>query len=200
MFASGFDQVTEIVCSDFLEENRKYIIRIIEVPNSCDLSEAFTWTKFTKWAYGNADLVNLFRKKCREIKFVDMSKASATGMSEIESSAPYDLINSEWAFCEGSRDLENYKVLIQKCNKMLQKGGSLVLLDLLEQTFWVPDASRLDNRMPTVCVSQDWLKKTLIQNGFAVEHIILHFYEQKHSPMFNAKGNILVWASKTHEV
>jgi len=196
MFASGFDQVSEVVCSDFLEANRDYINRVVSDSTSCN----FNWSGFCKWAYGNEQLVQSFQRKCRNMAFVDMS-SEQDGFEQIEQLSPpsgalFDVITSEWAFCEGARDLDNYEAVIARCHKLLNKGGSLILLDLLEQTFWVPDGTKPDRRVPTVKVSQGWLCDCLKRNGFAIEQLMLQFYENTDCPYFDAKGNVLVWATK----
>ena len=83
-----------------------------------------------------------------------------------------------------------------RSNQLLRKGGSLILLDLLEQTFWVPDGTKPEKRFPTVPVSQQWLTDCLKRSGFAVNLLQLQYYDYNDSPYFDAKGNILVWATK----
>ena len=114
MFASGFDNVSEIVCSDFLEANRTYVKGLISGEARSKYS-GFDWEKLTEWAYGNSSLVESFRKKCKKVAFVDMSDESGKGYEEIEESGTeFDLITSEWAFGEGTRDLANYEEVIKK--------------------------------------------------------------------------------------
>ena len=114
MFASGFDNVSEIVCSDFLETNRTYVKGLIS-GEARSKYIGFDWEKLTEWAYGNSSLVESFRKKCKKVAFVDMSEESGKGYEEIEESGTeFDLITSEWAFCEGTRDLVNYEEVIKK--------------------------------------------------------------------------------------
>ena len=87
-----------------------------------------------------------------------------------------------------------------RCNSLLRKGGSLILLDLLEQTFWIPDVTKPDARVPIVSVSQEWLVDSLKRNGFAIDMVLLHLNDSinHHSPpYYDPKGSILVWATKT---
>ena len=83
-----------------------------------------------------------------------------------------------------------------RCNSLLRKGGAFILLEVLEETFWVPDGSKPDVRYPRVKVSQEWLLDCLKRNGFAIDVLLLHYYDSNNSPYFDAKGNILVWATK----
>ena len=113
MYTSGFDKVSEIVCSDFLEANRNYIKRIIS--GTHNKTTGLNWERFTEQAYGKSNFVQSFRTKCQQVAFVDMSDESGKGFAEIEESGQkFDLITSEFAFCEGTRDLTNYEDVIAK--------------------------------------------------------------------------------------
>ncbi|XP_075248313.1 phenylethanolamine N-methyltransferase-like [Convolutriloba macropyga] len=196
MYTSGFDNVSEIVCCDFLETNRRYVEKIISQGTQAT-DEVFDWKKWTQWAYGNPDLVESFRRKCKQVSFVDMCDKNGKGFEQLETSGKlFDLITSEWAICEGTCDLASYEKVIRKCNSLLRKGGAFILLEVLEESFWVPDGSKPDVRYPRVKVSQEWLLDCLKRNGFAVNTILLHYYDSNNLPYFDAKGNILVWATK----
>ena len=114
MYTSGFDNVSEIVCCDFLETNRRYVEKIISQGTQAT-DEVFDWKKWTQWAYGNPDLVESFRRKCKQVSFVDMCDKNGKGFEQLETSGKlFDLITSEWAICEGTCDLASYEKVIRK--------------------------------------------------------------------------------------
>ena len=200
MYLSGFDKVSNIVCSDYVERNRQYISDVISGKVS-STNGKFHWNEFTKQIYGDKDSImfDSFRQKCRHIEHVDLSILDE-GLKAVEAHGPYQLITSEWTFSEGTRDLTEYEELLARCNRMLTIGGALLVEDVLEETFAVPDFGQTDKKLTSVWVSEPWLRDALARQGFLVEQISLFYNKTRDSPYFDGLGEIFAWAVKVRDV
>ena len=197
MYMSSFDNVTSIVCSDFLESCRNYIHKILSSKPSDKTNGQFDWSKFNERFYGDANstLIDSFRNKCKAVKHVDISNLES-GLKEVSDLGPYDVITSEWTFSDGTRDRVEYEALLGKCNTMLNIGGSLILSDVLEENFAVTSFEEDGKRMRCVNVSEEWIRGAIERQGFAIEQTILFFNREQDSGYFDGLGELIVWATK----
>ena len=200
MYISAFEKVESIICSDYVESNQNYIKDIIFAPTS-EQNGRFNWSQFMSIVYGdkNTKFVETFREKCRKVSHVDLSCLSE-GLSDVESSGPYNIITSEWTFSEGTKDLTEYEELLKRCNNMLTVGGALLVEDVLEETFSTPEFGEIDIKYPSVWISEPWIRDAMVRQGFVVEQINLFYNNERNSPHFDGLGEIFVWATKIKNV
>ena len=197
---AGQEKVTSITCSDFLQSNRDYIKRFLTCE---DTSQGFglDWEKFSAWAFeqDGAQLVQNFKKKCEAVEMIDMSDLS-TFVPLRNKGVVYQMVTSECAFCEGAKDLSGYEAVIREVNKLLEIGGTFLLVDLLKETYWAPDPNNPRERCPTVFVDLDWVRKALINQGFRIEQFSVRYCGRIPVEIFDAEGFFCLWATKLVDV
>ena len=200
LYLSSHKKVTSMTFSDYLDQNIQYLNKFLTSEGHSEEDFGVDWVKFANWAF-NEDgkkLVTSLRQKVEKVVKYDL--ADSATFETFHKDGPFQIVTSEYALSEGVPDLEGYEGLLGKANKLLDIGGSLIFIDVLRETYWIPNPAKPEEVFPSVPVEPDWLKGALVRQGFRVEQIALNYCSEIPYDIFDAEGFFAVWATKVKQV
>ena len=170
---SASPHVSEIVFSDYVEENRQ------EVKNWKDGSpQAFDWAPFFKYVVqkleGDATPDAAIRReselRSRMVSVIpcDVHLADPVGTP---APSPFDIVSTIYCLTAGCSSQAEVREAFQKLGKLVKPGGFMIVMDALELTW----ASVAGERIKCVSVTKQFLSTAMEDAGFAV--LETHHYE-----------------------
>ncbi|KAM3869241.1 nicotinamide N-methyltransferase [Diretmus argenteus] len=166
---SACEHFEELVVSDYVDANRREVEKWLRAEDGC-----FNWDPCIQIVCDlegkrrtPAVVTETLRQRIKQVLKCDIT--SLENPFHPVTVEPADCVISSLCLEAASKDREAYRRSLGAVVGLLRHGGVLVLIGVLNETFYMVG----DQRFPCVSLSQDFIQQTLSELGLSVQRFTL---------------------------
>ncbi|XP_061098736.1 nicotinamide N-methyltransferase-like [Conger conger] len=156
----------EIVVSDFTDSNRREIEKWLSNQEGC-----FDWLPTIQYvcelegrSRSPEEVERRLRQIMKQVLRCDVRQENPFHPLTME---PVDCVLSSLCLTAACKDMETYRLALRGIAALLKPGGTLVLTDVLNASFYFVGQSRFS----TLDISQSFIEETLRDLGFSIQQV-----------------------------
>lgn len=176
--ASASSHFSNIVVSDFVEDNCQELRRWLKGESDLDWSDFFNIVADLEGynknlVEGRRKIELRVRNAVKAVRRCDLFAESVLAtdqLNELDTKPPYDVVMSMWCFESTAPSVDSYKEILKKVNRLLRDGGGLIISGYLNCGIWYTGKKQHHH----LKISEQEVIQSLEDAGFELIEFINH--------------------------